>query len=70
MNAFICFMASAAGRILRIVAGSAIVAWGLLAAGGDNGMLIAAIGALPILAGVLNICVVGPLIGGPFLGST
>jgi hypothetical protein len=69
MNPFILFMASPAGRILRVVAGIAIIAWGMLAIGGDNGMLIAAAGALPILTGVFNICVVGPLMGGPISGS-
>jgi hypothetical protein len=63
MNAFIRFMASPAGRILRIVAGSAIVVSGLLVTGGSNGMLIAAIGLLPILTGAFNICVIGPLFG-------
>jgi hypothetical protein len=69
MNAFIRFMASPAGRILRIVAGSGIIAYGLLVTGGDDGMMIAAVGALPILTGVLNICMVGPLMGGPLFGS-
>jgi hypothetical protein len=69
MNPFVRFMASPAGRILRIVAGSAAIAWGLLAVGGSDGALIAAVGALPILTGVFNICVVGPLLGDPVSGS-
>lgn len=69
MNVFIRFMASPAGRILRIVAGGGIVAWGLLVTGGDTGKIIAGIGVLPILTGALNICVVGPLMGGPLNGN-
>jgi hypothetical protein len=69
MNAFIRFMASPAGRILRIVAGSAIIASGLMVTGGSKGMLIAAIGLLPILTGAFNICVIGPLFGKPLIGS-
>jgi hypothetical protein len=69
MKAFVGFMASPAGRILRIVAGSAIIAWGLLVVGEPNGKIIAAVGALPILTGVFNICVVGPLFGSPLSGS-
>jgi hypothetical protein len=69
MNPFNRFMASPAGRILRIVAGSAIIAWGVLTIGDGDGMLIVAAGVLPILTGVFNICVVGPLIGGPISGS-
>jgi hypothetical protein len=69
MSAFIRFMASPAGRILRIVAGSAIIAWGLMMIGGTNGKILAAVGLLPILTGVFNICVVGPLFGKPLSGS-
>jgi hypothetical protein len=69
MNLFIRFMASPAGRILRLVAGAGIIAWGLMVTGGDTGKIIAAIGMLPILTGALNICVVAPLLGGPLSGS-
>jgi hypothetical protein len=69
MNAFIRFMASPTGRILRIVAGSALIASGLMITGGSKGTLIAAIGLLPILTGVLNICVIAPLFGKPLRGS-
>jgi hypothetical protein len=67
VNPFVRFMASPAGRILRIVAGSAVIAWGLLAIGGIDGALIAVAGALPVLT--FNICVVGPLLGDPVSGS-
>jgi len=69
MKAFVSFMASAAGRGLRIVAGAAIVAWGLLQVGGSDGYLLAAAGALPMLTGLLDICVVAPLFGYPLRGS-
>jgi hypothetical protein len=69
MKIFIRFMASPAGRILRIVAGSAVIAYGLMVVGGDTGNIIAAVGILPILTGAFNICVVGPLLGGPLSGA-
>lgn len=69
MNPFIHFMASPAGRILRILAGSAIIAYGLLFTAGVNGMVIAAIGVLPIITGALNICLIGPLLGAPLRGT-
>lgn len=69
MNAFIRFMASPAGRGLRIVAGSAIIAWGLIMVGGQSGRILAVVGLLPILTGAFNICVVGPLFGKPLSGS-
>lgn len=69
MNALFRFMASPAGRILRIVAGGALIAYGLMVAGEPNGKLIAAIGLLPIMTGVFNICVIAPLFGKPLCGS-
>jgi len=69
MKKFVSFMASAAGRALRVVAGAALIAWGLLGMGGSNGYIVAAIGVLPILTGLLNICVIAPFIGGPLNGS-
>ena len=69
MKSFVRFMASAAGRILRIVAGAGLIAWGLLGVGGNDGYILAAIGALPMLTGLLNVCAVGPLFGAPLSGS-
>ena len=69
MKSFVAFMASPAGRIGRIVAGGGLIAWGVLGVGGDQGMLIAAVGVLPIATGLLNICVVGPLFGCPLKGG-
>jgi Protein of unknown function (DUF2892) len=68
MNPFIAFMASTAGRITRIVAGLALVAWGLLGLGGAAGLVVAVIGALPLLAGLFDFCVFAPLFGAPLSG--
>lgn len=68
MNSFVHFMASATGRLLRIVAGAALIAWGLISMTGSNGYIVAAIGALPILTGIFNICVIAPLLGAPISG--
>lgn len=71
MNPLITFMASTAGRGIRIVAGGGIIAWGLIGSHADTntGLIIAALGALPVFTGLLNICVIGPLLGGPVSGS-
>lgn len=71
MNPLITFMASAAGRGIRIVAGGGIIAWGLLGSHADanTGLIIATLGALPVCTGLLNICVIGPLLGGPVSGN-
>ena len=68
MNPFVKFMASTTGRILRVVAGIALVAWGLLGLGGTAGIIVAVVGAVPLLAGLFDFCVFAPLFGNPFSG--
>lgn len=69
MRAFVTFMASATGRLARIVAGIALIAWGLLGFGGTAGIIIVVIGAVPLLAGLFDVCVFAPLFGQPLSGS-
>jgi hypothetical protein len=69
MNGFFRFMASAAGRIIRIVAGIGLIAWGLVGMGGDNGYILAAVGVVPLLTGTVDICLFAPLLGKPLKGS-
>lgn len=69
MNPFVSFMASSAGRVLRGVVGIALIAWGLGGLGGTAGLIIALVGALPLLAGVLDFCVFAPLFGNPLSGK-
>ena len=68
MNPFIKFMASTSGRIVRIAAGIALIAWGLLGLGGMPGIIIAVVGLLPLLAGLVDFCVFAPLFGAPLSG--
>jgi hypothetical protein len=64
---FARFMASLTGRAIRIVAGVALALVGLLWVGGNGGMVLAAVGAVPFIAGLFNFCLFAPLFGGPFL---
>ena len=64
MNPFVKFMVSPAGRALRVIAGLALVAWGIWSLGGTTGILIAVVGAVPLLAGIFDFCVFAPLFGG------
>jgi len=66
---FAKFMASAAGRGLRIVAGLALIAYGLLVVHGTTGTVLAVVGLVPIGLGAFNLCLFGPLLGAPFRGS-
>ncbi len=69
MNPLVSFMASPTGRIIRILAGSGLIAWGMLGVGANEGMIIAAVGALPLLTGLFNICLFAPLLGAPLSGN-
>ena len=68
MNSFVNFMASSTGRITRIVAGIALIALGLVGLGGTTGIIVAVIGAVPLLAGLFDFCVFAPLFGRPLSG--
>ena len=69
MNPFSTFMASATGRIIRIAAGIALIAWGLLGLGGTIGFTVAVVGTVPLLASLLDVCVFAPLFGDPLSGA-
>ncbi len=68
MNPFVSFMASTAGRIVRVVVGIALIAWGLMGLGGTAGIIVAIVGALPLVAGLFDFCVFAPLFGAPLSG--
>ena len=63
------FMASGLGRGIRVVAGLALIGYGLMVMKGTNGYIMAAAGLVPLALGALNICVLGPLLGAPFSGK-
>ena len=68
MTSFFGFMASAAGRITRIVAGVVLI----LIAGvllGGWWWALAVVGLVPLAAGALDVCVFAPLFGRPFTGA-
>ncbi len=60
---FVTFMRSAAGRLLRIVAGTVMVWYGMTQMAGTGGTVLAVLGLVPIAAGVFNFCLLGPLFG-------
>jgi hypothetical protein len=69
MNPFVKFMVSTTGRIVRIVAGIALIVWGLVGLGGTAGIVVAVIGAVPLVAGIFDFCVFAPLFGNPLSGA-
>jgi len=67
--AFFHFIASGAGRWTRVLAGAVLMVIGWWAIGGALGLVIGAVGLVPFLAGVLDVCVFAPLWGLPFNGE-
>ena len=66
---FAKFMSSGLGRGLRIVVGLALMAIGLLSMTGPGGLILAVIGAVPLVAGLLDVCLFAPLFGAPLKGA-
>jgi hypothetical protein len=63
--AFAEFMGSPLGRLLRVVFGGLLMYVGLNVVQGIAGTVIAVLGVVPIATGILNICILGPLLGAP-----
>ena len=68
MRSFFRFMANNGGRLLRIVAGSGLIALGVLNEPDTNWLLII-IGMVPLAAGVFDFCLLAPIFGLPFNGK-
>ena len=63
------FMASVWGRGVRIVIGLVMIAIGLGKVGGASGWIIAIVGLLPLTLGIINGCILAPLLKVPFKGT-
>jgi hypothetical protein len=68
MNAVFGFLASGAGRVVRIVAGVVLILVGLFVTEGPLSWVLEIIGLVPLLAGVFDVCVFAPLFKLPFVG--
>lgn len=60
------FIGSTPGRVLRVVAGLMLIAVGVVA--GGWWLALAAVGLVPLAAGLFDVCVLGPLFRLPFGG--
>ena len=69
MNPFVKFMASSTGRIVRIVAGIVLIGVGVFSMQNTAGILVAVVGAVPLLAGLFDFCIFAPLFGNPLSGK-
>ena len=59
-------MSSRAGRLLRGLAGMALIIAGLELGGGW--LTLSVIGLIPLFAGALNVCLLAPLLSQPLRG--
>jgi len=66
---FVRFMNGTAGRATRIGAGLVLIVGGLIA-GGTAGLGVAAVGVVPLAAGLANVCLFAPLFHAPFRGGS
>jgi uncharacterized membrane protein len=60
------FMSSGAGRLLRVIAGMALIVIGFALGGGW--LTLSIVGLIPFFAGVFNVCLLAPLLGQPLKG--
>jgi len=67
MMGFSRFMASAAGRAVRILAGVALIVIGGVLGGGWWALAI--VGLVPLAAGALDVCLFNVLFGQPLSGK-
>jgi hypothetical protein len=64
------FMASTTGRLVRIIAGAALVVAGWVWIGGIWGIVVAVVGLVPLLAGLFDVCLISALfLGTPLKGK-
>ena len=63
---FARFMSSLTGRLLRIVAGIALIFIGFVTVQGTGGIILAIVGLVVLAAGSFNFCIFAPLFRGPF----
>jgi hypothetical protein len=71
--AFASFLSSATGRVLRILVGLGLIGGGVFlsvtASTMTVGIILAVVGLLPLVAGLVDVCVFAPLFGAPFSGA-
>jgi hypothetical protein len=68
-SGFAQFVNSPTGRIVRILAGLALIGWGYAQPAGSASIILFVVGLVPLAAGVFNLCLISALLGGPISGA-
>ena len=61
------FMSTGLGRTLRVAAGLILIVFGFV--GGGGWITLSIVGLVPLVAGLMNVCLLAPLLGQPLKGS-
>jgi hypothetical protein len=69
MEGFFRFIASMAGRFIRVIAGLLLIAAGIWWIAGVGRWIAIAVGLVPLSAGLFDWCFFAPLFGMPFIGE-
>ena len=68
-SSFAQFVNSPAGRLTRIIVGVGLLAVGYMQRDSSTGLVLMAVGLIPLAAGVFNLCLISALLGGPISGA-
>ena len=68
-SSFARLIATGWGRLLRVVAGVALIGFGLTRVAGASRWLIAIVGLGPLYAGAFDQCLLAPIFGAPLDGE-
>jgi len=69
-TAFARFINSPTGRVVRIIAGLGLIAWGYTQRATTAGIVLMIVGLIPLAAGAFDWCIISALLGGPLSGAT
>ena len=68
-SAFARFINSPTGRVVRVVIGLGLIAWGFTHRHSGIGVPFMLVGLIPLAAGSFDWCVISALLGGPLRGA-
>jgi DUF2892 family protein len=69
-STFARFINSPAGRVCRLVVGVGLIGYGFSQRASQTGLVLMAVGLIPLLAGTFDLCLISGFLGGPFRGAT